>query len=153
MDMSNNVVKIKEEEALDLILGFLILHKSKQIGLHEIHEGTLPHVHFDVFVKLVKPILNTNDGIVNSYIDKEFGIYDGGAWMMATGVTEQFLKQGGYTSVAKEKERAQSDELEERQLNKQVLRDQLHTNKVTRIISIISLLIAIGALVVSFFKQ
>jgi hypothetical protein len=82
----------------------------------------------------------TNDGVINSSFT-----YDGGSALILD-MGHKLLNDGGYTTLAKELE-------EDRLIGRQKTKLEIQNLKLTKLLSIVAIILSIAALVVSILKK
>lgn len=148
-----NTKTIKEYEALDMILEYLIENIDQKKSFREIHKSVFPGMDINTFLNLSNRLVEFNnivDGFTTESIDNK---WEKEGYLKATNETKYFLEsQGGFKKLYEDGRIEKENKQDMNQLKKRSLEDQLKTNKVTRIISILAIIISAIALLVSIFK-
>ncbi len=142
---------IKQHEALDIILRYLLDNKKEDTPIHssEIWQKVFPETEEEVVYFLLKEIIGTQDKIVVAHIRSD-DVESFDVLFEANAITKRFLEnQGGFTKQHIKSESEAATKAFEQVLVNKALEDQIQTNKINKIGIIVSIIIAATALTVS----
>ena len=143
---------ISKGEALDLILQYCLDKTEKEyVSLNELQTEVLTDVNEDIILLLLERIENSTDKIAEVIISEYTTV------IRATGLTERFLEQGGFTASKKKEQAELEQEKKHKYLEFKLAESNIRANKLNvriakrnkreTIINIILGLINIGILI------
>jgi hypothetical protein len=155
--MNEEIEIITEGNAKDLILKFALKKPEDFISSQEIHKEVLPELSIDEVEFLFEKIQETSDKVA----DVRIGEYN--CLINSTGITETFIKQGGFTKseneylkqekYEKEKERIEFEKSKiDLELAKRMLEEFPKTKWFARIGFIIGIVLMLKELYILIWK-
>ncbi|MCD8426009.1 hypothetical protein LNJ40_11995 [Tenacibaculum dicentrarchi] len=109
--MEEKIKNVTEGEAKDLILKSAIKLGDKPLSAVKVHKDILPDISLDEIEFLFKKIRDINDQVADVRIS-EFNCL-----IIANGITEKFIKQGGFTKQEKNILELQKKEIEKERID------------------------------------
>jgi len=143
---------ISKGEALDLILQYCLEKTEKEyVSLNELQTEVLTDVNEDIIIMLLERIKNSHDKIAEVIMSEHTTV------IRASGLTERYLEQGGFTASEKREQAELEQEKKHKDLEFKLAESNIRANELNEkiakrnkretIINIILGLINIGILI------
>ena len=137
-------------EAQDMILKYLVQCMPDEKSFLEIHKAVFPFEPKELVAEVMNAILNEERNLVNGKMQESYGRESFHGYFKATAITVQFLNSGGFSKRFQMLLEQVKQQKEAETLDLRLKQDQIRTNKLTRIIAVLSAIISLAALIISF---
>lgn len=128
--MNPNTENISEGNALDMILNYCLEQAEKPITPYVLQKNLFSSLNIDEIKLLLKRIENAADKLA----DVRFGEHN--TIILSNGITERFLKNGGFTGIEKENEIASQKRTKKEEIESQLAISNLRANELNEKIAI-----------------